>query len=156
MSTLFVLVGVPASGKSTWVSDQQWAKDCAYLSTDQYVEKFARRTGKTYSEVFDRVMPLAIKLMTKAAYRARMRQQNVIWDQTSTTVNSRARKLRMFSRYYKVAVVFLTPDLAELTRRLKSRPGKRIPDHIITNMIRNLSIPTIEEGFDEILMNEVC
>lgn len=150
MPKVYVLVGVPGSGKSTWVSNQTWAKDCAYVSTDGYVERFARRMGKTYSEVFDLVMPRAVNLMAKAVVRAREAGKDIIWDQTSTSVKSRKNKFRMLPDYYAIAVVFKTPEKAELDRRLASRPGKNIPDHVVSSMIDNFTMPTEEEGFKEI------
>ena len=150
MPKVYVLVGVPGSGKSTWVSNQTWAKDCAYVSTDGYVERFARRMGKTYSEVFDLVMPRAVNLMAKAVVRAREAGKDIIWDQTSTSVKSRKNKFRMLPDYYAIAVVFKTPEKAELDRRLASRPGKNIPDHVVSSMIDNFTMPTKEEGFKEI------
>ena len=147
---LFVLVGVPGSGKSTWVANQEWAKDCAYISTDHYVEKFARRLGKTYSEVFDLVMPRAVNLMAKAVISARSKGKDIIWDQTSTTINSRKRKFNMLRKYYAIAVVFETPGSEELARRLASRPGKSIPQSVMDSMISNFQMPTEDEGFKEI------
>ena len=52
MPKMYVLVGVPGSGKSTWATTQEWFKDCAYISTDKIVERYARFRKKTYSEVF--------------------------------------------------------------------------------------------------------
>lgn len=150
MAKLYVLVGVPASGKSTWVANQTWAKDCVYVSTDHYVDKFARRLGKTYNEVFDTVMPRAVNLMTRAVIRARAADKDIIWDQTSTSVKSRKNKFRMLPDYYAIAVVFKTPEKEELARRLASRPGKNIPDNVMRSMIDNLTMPTEEEGFKEI------
>lgn len=150
MPKVYVLVGVPAAGKSTWVSNQTWAKDCAYISTDGYVERFARRMGKTYNDVFDQVMPRAVNLMAKAVVRAREAGKDIIWDQTSTSVKSRKNKFRMLPDYYHIAVVFKTPEKDELDRRLASRPGKNIPDHVMRSMIDNFVMPTEEEGFKEI------
>lgn len=147
---LYVLVGVPGSGKSTWVSAQDWAKDCAYVSTDKYVEEYAKHAGKTYSEVFNLVMTDAVAAMVDSVTLASSMKQNIIWDQTSTTVLTRAKKINMLSSYYKIAVVFRTPEKAELERRLKSRPGKEIPDEVVASMIANWVEPTLEEGFDEI------
>jgi hypothetical protein len=58
----------------------------------------------------------------------------------------------MLPDYYKIAVVFKTPDPAELERRLNSRPGKNIPKHVQASMADQLNNnpPTLEEGFDEI------
>ena len=150
MSKCYQLVGVPGAGKSTWVANQNWAKDCAYISTDHYVEKFARRMGKTYNEVFDLVMPRAVNLMTRAVVRAREAGKDIIWDQTSTSVKSRKRKFNMLRDYEHIAVVFATPEKDELERRLASRPGKNIPAHVMQSMINGFDNPTEEEGFKEI------
>ena len=150
MPKVYVLVGVPGSGKSTWASNQDWAKDCAYVSTDGYVERFAQRLGLTYNDVFETVMPRAIRLMTRAVIKARAEGKDIIWDQTSTTVKSRKNKFRMLPDYDAIAVVFRTPDSAEWERRLSSRPGKSIPKFVLENMVKNWQEPTEEEGFDEI------
>ena len=150
MNKLYVLIGVPGSGKSTWANSQEWAKDCAYISTDGYVERFAQRLGATYNDVFETVMPRAIRLMTRAVHRARREGKDILWDQTSTTVKSRKNKFRMLPDYYAIAVVFRTPDAAEWERRLASRPGKSIPKFVLDNMVKNWQEPTEEEGFKEI------
>lgn len=147
---LYVLVGVPGSGKSTWINNQTWADDCVVASTDAYVESHAKALGKTYNEVFAAYMPTAIKQMTARVLDARKQNKDIIWDQTSTTVGSRAKKLRMLPNYYKIAVVFPTPDKAELQRRLGGRAGKSIPPNVMQSMISGLSIPTEAEGFDEV------
>lgn len=147
---LYVLVGVPCAGKSTWVKKQPWAKDCAYISTDKHIVEYANSKGKTYNEVFDDYMPTAVDLMTEEVILARNLKKDIIWDQTSTTVKSRARKFRMLPTYYAIAVVFPTPEKDELYRRLKSRPGKNIPQRVMYQMIEHWQEPTLIEGFKEI------
>ena len=150
MNKLYVLVGVPASGKSTWIKNQIWALGLSVVSTDAFVEDYARKEGKTYSEVFHEYMPIAVKLMANHALICQANNIDVIWDQTSTTVATRAKKIRMLPNYYKIAVVFPTPEIEELKRRLASRPGKEIPWEVVQSMIDNWEEPTEEEGFDEI------
>jgi len=150
MPKCYQLIGVPAAGKSTWVANQEWAKDCAYISTDMHVEDYARAEGKTYSEVFVDFMPFAVKMMAADVVQAREAGRDIIWDQTSTTVKSRTRKFRMLPDYEHIAVVFETPDRIELTRRLASRPGKNIPEHVMRSMIAGWDEPTKDEGFTEI------
>ncbi len=150
MPKAYILIGVPGSGKSTWVNNQEWKNDCAYISTDQYVEKYALQEGKTYTEVFQEYMPTAVDLMAAAVVEARTKNQDVIWDQTSTSVESRKKKFRMLPNYYHIAVMFKTPAISELQHRLANRPGKTIPWEVVLNMIDQFEIPTEKEGFKEI------
>ena len=152
MPKCYQLIGVPGSGKSTWVTSQEWAKDCSIISTDYWVEEEAKRVGKTYSEIFADYMPRAVDLMAANVVASRKMGNNIIWDQTSTTVKSRARKFNMLPDYYHIAVVFRTPEHKELMRRLESRwdSGKIIPEHVIASMIASWEDPTEEEGFTEI------
>jgi len=150
MPKVYVLVGVPGSGKSTWVSNQDWAKDCAYISTDSIVEQFAAEQNKTYSEVFESFMPTAVDLMVDQVLLAKLQNKDIIWDQTTTTILSRKKKFKMLPDYYHIAVVFKTPPKDELDRRLNNRPGKIIPPNVIENMISNWEDPSKKEGFKEI------
>ena len=150
MNKLYVLIGVPGSGKSTWIKNQEWAKDCVVVSTDEFVEDYAKECGQTYSEVFDDYMPTAVRLMADKVVRAREAGKDIIWDQTSTTEMSRKRKFNMLPDYYAIAVIFKTPNEEELKKRLASRPGKIIPNYVIEQMIDGWQDPTEEEGFNEI------
>ena len=154
MPKLYVLVGVPAAGKSTWVANQNWAPGTAFVSTDQHVEDYARKVGKTYSEVFKDYMPTAIDLMSKQVIAARKAGVDIVWDQTSTNKAARARKINMLKdwEYEAIAVVFLTPGPEELKRRLASRPGKEIPDSVMKQMINNFSMPSTAEGFNKVIV----
>jgi predicted kinase len=150
MPKCYQMIGVPGSGKSTWIRNQIWALGLTVVSTDTFVEDYARAQGQTYNEVFQDYMPRAVDLMAQQVVFAREHGHSVIWDQTSTTVASRRKKFRMLPDYEHVAVVFGTPEPAELARRLAGRPGKSIPDHVMLSMLQNLKEPTLEEGFQEI------
>ena len=150
MPKCYQLVGVPGSGKSTWVKDQDWILGLTIVNTDAFVEDYAKAQGKTYSEVFVDYMPTAIDLMVEQVVFAREHGHTIIWDQTSTTVKSRARKFYMLPDYEHIAVVFRTPELDVLKERLASRPGKDVPWEVVQGMIDNWEEPTNEEGFKEI------
>jgi len=152
MPKCYQLVGVPGAGKSTWYKNQDWSTDCNIISTDYWVEEEAKRVGKTYSEVFTDYMPRAVELMAQNVISARTMNNDIIWDQTSTTIASRARKFNMLPDYYHIAVVFRTPEHEELMRRLMSRwdDGKVVPEHVVASMIASWEDPTEEEGFKEI------
>lgn len=150
MSKCYQLIGVPGSGKTTWTKSQDWILGMEYVSTDHYVEAYAEQQGKTYSEVFNDYMPTAVELMAAEVVAARQAGRDIVWDQTSTTVKSRARKFNMLPDYYHIAVVFESPSRLELKRRLASRPGKEIPDAVIEGMLASFEMPTEAEGFKEI------
>jgi len=150
MPKCYQLIGVPGAGKSTWIKNQVWALGLTIVSTDAFVEDYARAQGKTYNEVFKDYMPEAVKLMAEQVVFARKHGHTVIWDQTSTTVNSRKKKFNMLPDYEHIAVVFKTPDRDELDVRLSGRPGKHIPKKVVDQMIDGFEMPTEEEGFTEI------
>ena len=159
---LYMLVGVPGSGKTTWCVNQNWALGLTIVSTDVWVEHYARTQRKTYTEVFDQYMPTAINQTLEQVVHARENGHTIIWDQTSTTIKSRARKFHMLPDYDVIAVVFPTPRRGELARRLAARPDKVIPPAVLESMINDWQEPTMEEGFKEIwhvpdfLLYELC
>lgn len=157
---LWMLVGVPGSGKSTWI-DNAWidnadliegkGNDTVIISTDSYIEQMALLSDSTYSEVFKENIKNATKHMYEDLDWAVKRNTNIIWDQTNIDRKSRAKKLIMVPDHYKkVAIWFPTPQEEELQKRLSSRPGKIIPDHIIDVMIEMMEQPMLDEGFDEV------
>ena len=150
MSKCYQLIGVPGSGKTTWLGNQIWALGLTVVSTDTFVEAYAAAQGRTYNQVFEDYMPTAVDLMVQQVAFAHEHGHTVIWDQTSVTVASRRKKFRMLPDYQHVAVVFRTPEPEELSRRLASRPGKIIPEEIVQDMIERFEMPTLAEGFQEI------
>lgn len=150
MPKLYMLIGVPGSGKSTWIANQDWLTDAAIVSSDHFIDREAERLGKTYNDVFKDYVKVATKLMEDYVVIAQSLSRDIVWDQTNTSVKSRKNKLAMLPNYEKIAIVFRTPDAEELTRRLANRPGKSIPENVMRVMISSLVEPTEEEGFKEI------
>ena len=149
MAILYMLIGVPGSGKSTWIGQQDWTKDCVLVSSDKLIDIEAARQGKTYNDVFKEYIDEANRLMLEDVKAAVAEGKDIIWDQTNTSRKSRKSKLAKVPDYRKIAVVFATPDESEWTRRLGNRPGKTIPMPVLKAMAEGLQMPT-EDEFDEI------
>lgn len=150
--TCYFLVGIPGSGKSTWLRKFpiNWERTTV-ASTDNYIDSIAHEKGTTYSTEFKAHYPDAVKKMNSSVRTAIENKFDIIWDQTNTAAAARKLKLSMIPpSYRKIAVVFPTPEMTELTKRLKSRPGKDIPDDVVQSMIEKFEFPTINEGFDEV------
>jgi hypothetical protein len=149
MPKFYMLIGVPASGKSTW--RQAHAGHAEIISTDDIIDHRAASQGLTYNDVFKDTIKDATELANRHAYKAFLLGKDVVWDQTNLTAKSRKPKLALVPEHYeKIAVVFLTPEDAEWQRRLASRPGKSIPQNILMGMRDSLVFPDPEEGFDKI------
>jgi predicted kinase len=146
-----MLVGVPGSGKSTWIKNQNFDSNTVVISTDDIIEQRARAQGLTYSDVFQTEIKSATAEMNRILMDAVANNKDIVWDQTNLTVKSRRPKLAQIPKeYLKIAVYFATPADVELQRRLNNRPGKVIPANIVLGMKSQLQMPALDEGFDRV------
>lgn len=146
MSTFIMLCGLPASGKSTWVSSNS-TQDAVVLSTDNYIEEVAKKQGKTYNDVFFEVYKDAEKELDTQLKEALRDNRFIFWDQTNLDFKTRRYKLRRIPEYYTKVAVFFEISLEEALRR-NTRPGKVIPESTIIQMHSKYKTPMREEGFD--------
>lgn len=146
-----MLCGIPTSGKSTYVQKLKkldYWKDAVVLSTDNYIEEYAKRVGQTYNEVFDDVIPDATRELELQLNMAKEKGKNIIWDQTNLSRKTRKKKLLKIPSSYARGVVYFEISLEEALERNKHREGKFIPESILKRMWHQLEIPTFGEGFD--------
>jgi hypothetical protein len=153
MPTLYMLIGVPCAGKSTWVGNQMFDWTITEMvSTDAIIDRRAAAQGKTYSDVFKREIKSATAEMNQTLRSAISSNKDIVWDQTNVTAKARKNKLDQIPNgYRKVAIFVATPDRAELQRRLDGRPGKTIPYNIVMGMVSQLERPSTDEGFDDVI-----
>lgn len=149
-----MLIGAPASGKSTWTKNFLAGNDRHYviLSTDDLVTQMAADIGLNYTQGFQKFIGPATKQFNADFSAAIRAGENIIMDRTNMSAQARAKFLdRLPPQYRKIAVTFQV-DRAELDRRLAARAeleGKEIPDHVVNNMLANYDPPTNRE-FDVI------
>ncbi|KAL5986842.1 hypothetical protein ACLOJK_015176 [Asimina triloba] len=167
--TVLMMVGLPASGKTTWA--EKWVKEHpekryvllgTNLALDQMkVPGLARK--QNYGERFDRLMDRATGIFNTLLTRAAKTPRNYILDQTNVYKSARKRKLKAFVNYQKIAVViFPQPD--ELKNRAQKRfkeMGKEVPAEAVNEIIPLLSfsanyvlpvskdMPRADELFDQ-------
>jgi hypothetical protein len=157
------MVGLPAMGKSTLVTFEELLYEKIDMplfvySTDNILESIANQLGKTYNDVFEKhIKSATVEADIDLAYAIKERQ-DIIWDQTNLGVGKRRKIInRMKQAGYQIRCSCIIPpeeghfdDLKVWKQRLGSRPGKTIPDEVISNMYKSFVVPTIEEGFDMI------
>jgi len=151
MPELIMLCGIPTSGKSTYVEKLKkldYWKDAVVLSTDNYIEKYAKRVGQTYNEVFDDIIPEATRELELELNMAKEKGKNIIWDQTNLSVKTRKKKLSKLPSFYHRDAVYFVISLEEALERNEHREGKFIPESILKRMWHQFEIPTLNEDFD--------
>ena len=148
---VILLVGVPLSGKSTWIRNNH--PTTRIVSRDELVmEVYGSDDYNTaFKEVnqkdVDRLLDLRLK-------EVNTNKENVIVDMTNMVVSRRVKTLRYFSDdYYKEVIVFPVLETEEYDRRNKERnvnENKWIPPFVISSMLNSYQEPTLDEGFDKI------
>lgn len=148
-----ILVGLPASGKSTWVesfnNEFAWWEDYHYIvSRDSLIMQLGK--GSNYNEKWETVdQNLVNKKLENDFRHVAKSNSSVIVDMTHMSKKSRRRSLSHFGAdYKKKAVVFLT-DLEEIKLRNEGRSGKIIPEEVYDKMLKSFYPPSLSE-FDEI------
>lgn len=155
--TCHVMVGLPATGKSTLVRTLLQTNMNAFVySTDDYIEAQAALLGKTYDEVFRDTIIEATHEMNERLRIAVCDEIDVIWDQTNLTKKKRKSIIERMKRegYVVKCHCIVKPeathvaDQITLKNRLNSRSGKNIPSSILVSMIESYEEPQLDEGFD--------
>lgn len=152
-----VMVGLPAMGKSTFIEKIKDSETWIY-STDMYIDSVAEDNGITYDEAFESNIKAALNFNEQKLKSLIQLQKNIIWDQVNGSSKKRHKIVnRMKNEGYTVnCICILHPeaghldDLKAWKGRLESRPGKTIPNHVLSNMIETFTEPSLEEGFEKI------
>lgn len=153
----FILVGLPGSGKSTWSAKHFPHESYEHCSSDAIIEEDAAAIGLTYDEAFPLAIKRASKQFTFMVQDAALKGKSIVIDRTNVTPKTRAQNVRLVKdidpSYKIVALVFgVGLDAEEHARRLASRPGKTIPKHVLKDMTERFTVPTVEEGFDDVII----
>ncbi|CAH9059673.1 unnamed protein product [Cuscuta europaea] len=165
---LRMLVGLPASGKSTWADE--WVKEhpekrYIVLGTGLIYDKIKAHAitnkynyGERFDEISNTLLPRASKL-----------PRNFILDERNLNKIDRTSKLEQFSNHKKIAVVFF-PTFQELQMRCDKQLQEKwsegdkvskVPMIPMNEMIVNFSLPTskdmpcADEYFDEVMFLEL-
>ncbi|KAI5010065.1 hypothetical protein ZWY2020_012202 [Hordeum vulgare] len=166
---VMMMVGLPASGKSTWAEKQvreHPEKRFVLLGTNLALDQMkvpGLLRKNNYGEHFDRLMDHATQIFNTLLDRAAKIPRNYILDQTNVYKSARIRKLRPFANYYKIAVVVF-PSPNELNSRAAKRSkemGKDVPAEAVDQMTANFVLPLSKdmpgskEPFDEVIFVEL-
>jgi predicted kinase len=150
---VMMLIGPTLSGKSTYIRNNY--PNVQVISRDEIVmEVFGSRDyNLAFKEVdqkeVDRVLATRLK-------DANDLKTSVIIDMTNITVKRRMATLRNFDKdFSRIAVVFPILSEEEYSKRNIDRNAKEnkwIPPFVIKSMIDSYQEPTLEEGYNRIII----
>jgi predicted kinase len=150
---VMMLIGPTLSGKSTYIRNNY--PNVQVISRDEIVmEVFGSRD---YNLAFKEVDQKEVDRVLVARLKdANDLKTSVIIDMTNMTVKRRMATLRNFDKdFSRVAVVFSILSDEEYTKRNIDRNAKEnkwIPPFVIKSMIDSYQEPTLEEGYNRIII----
>jgi predicted kinase len=149
---VFILCGLPGSGKSTWrerfVAEFDPNENPYTVSTDDVVEEWAKQLNQTYAETWlqmrEQLEPMLMAQMCEA-----MKHNIVVIDSTNLSKAKRDRIKQILGREPQYFIVDFTEVLFDtlLERNAKRKlKGRDIPIEILRHMEDTSDTPTILEG----------
>lgn len=152
MKTVYILIGPPLSGKSTFRKNMQSA---FVICRDDILMELSKESD--YEKAFSTVDQKEVDRMLTERMKEAESHQHVIVDMTHMSAKRRKHNLSFFKEHRKVAVVFDFPSEEEYRQRNEKRireEKKAISYSIFKNMLDSYQPVKKEEGFDEIISNK--
>lgn len=146
-----MLVGLPASGKTTFCRKlmENFPGVFDVVSVDNYIDAKAAEHNISYDEAHRLFCGECVKRSKEDNFLFATYKKDYIIDKQN--ISFRHKKLvDNADNYVNIAVVFSTPPLSEWKKRLKSRPGKTVPDYVLKENEASFLYPNRDEGFDKI------
>lgn len=157
---MILLVGLPCTGKSTYIANNIDPNEFEILSVDSHIdaEVARRRTNgeeATYRSIWDEYHPTAKRLFKESLMKALEDKKNIIIDKTNLTLATRAEyiALALENDYRVEAVIFETPEESlynHLLRKRGERTGKIIYPEVILERQQSFCMPSEDEGISRI------
>ncbi len=147
-----ILVGFPASGKSTLRAKiVEKYPHLFVLSTDDKIEELSAAEGLTYSQGFEKHIKYAEGFYNGSLDGCIHERRDFIVDRTNLTTKSRRRILSRLPKDYKKMVIWVRTPNNMITSRLDQRGwDKFIPEASLLDMAKRFQMPALTEGFDDI------
>ena len=148
-NTLYITVGLPGSGKSTYVKNFIKDKEIEYLSSDSLRAVYGK------SEEDQSVTSIVFGHIKRKVDEFLKDGKNVLVDATSVNRKERSDYIKTAKKYGArvVAIVFKMDRLGLIERNKKrgEQGGREVPTFVIDKMLAKFEEPSYDEGIDVII-----
>ena len=144
MKTLYILVGIPGSGKSTWAK-KNVNDNTVIISSDEIRKELFGFEDQTHQDKVFSTMHKRVKDYAMKGY-------SIIYDATNISRKRRVALAQEMRKHFDkiIPVVFVCP-IKELLNRNITRQERHLPEDKLRQMIKTIEIPTIYEyKYDDI------
>ena len=145
-NTLYITVGLPGSGKSTYAKEFIKGKEIEYLSSDSLRAVYGK------DETDQSVTSIVFGHIKRKVDEFLKDGKNVIVDATSVNRKERSDYINTAKKYgAKVVAIVFKMDRQGLIDRNKKRGeqgGRVVPDWVIDKMLNKFEDPSYDEGID--------
>ena len=150
--TLYVMIGIPASGKSTGARK---LKDdgCIVLSSDEIRREIFGEGFPADEKERQKLKTTIFNTIKKEAKARLISGESVVIDATNLNRKKRIKLLSYIEPIpcHKKAMLFITsPEVCKARNALRER-GKMVPSDDMNRLMKSFEIPVIGEGWDEII-----
>ena len=147
---LVVTVGLPSSGKTSWVDDfigENQGQAIDVISSDRIREEIFNdiEDQNHNGEVFD--------LMKRRTKESLSQGHVVIYEATNISSKRRRALLKELNKYYDKAICLFKYKRLTACQIDNEKRDREVPSNVIDRMYRNFEIPHKSEGFDEIIVD---
>lgn len=144
MKDLYIMVGLPASGKSTYVKKMKECFSIVSVSTDDLRKELLGDISNQNqnTEVFDEAYKRIQFYLEKGL--------DVIFDATNINYKKRMDVINRFKKYANnINAIMMATPYEECLERNKNRK-RQVPEDVIKRMYMNFYVPQYFEGFNKI------
>lgn len=143
MAKMYIMVGIPASGKSTLARERANKENAIYLSSDSI--RFEIFGDENIQENNN----LVFETMNKRASQSLRDGIDVYYDAMNLSRKRRKGLMRQMPRNTEFVAIYLHSNYHESTYRNNKRK-RSVPQHVIEKSYKSLEIPVLGEGFSNI------
>ena len=142
-----IMVGLPASGKSTRTEELR-SQGYFVVSSDEIIEELC--PDMTYNQAYHAVNHDEVDKLFRARLKESLKHDKVVVDTTNLSKKRRKGLIENFKKNYNVhGEVMLVPmSVLEERNKERTKKGKHIPSSVYEKMIKSFYCPSISEGFD--------